>query len=201
MSAPTVDISNLDTSRLRQNDCTDFFKQKVIQSSQNMFSLAQASLEEHAHLRKVIIMEHPPRFDNQTVDPTSVKASLTKLANKTLYQLLNNCSLKDKIFIGSHSLECAGIGATHQARYLDQRTGRYDGVHLYGQTGSRDYTDSVKTIFMLGLAEKRINTGDACPSASDDDHKSCPQALYQKRYLPLNLKNRFSVFNSNQGNF
>ena len=137
-------------------------------------------------------MEHPPRFDSKTVDPICVKSSLTKLANKTLYQLLDNSPLKDKIFIGSHSLECAGIGATFQARFLDQRTGQCDGVHMYGQSGRSDYTDSVKTILMLGLTEKRNST---------DDHKSCPQALYQKRYNPIELKNRFSVFNSNQGNF
>ena len=71
---------------------------------------------------------------------------------------------------------CAGIGAIHQARYLDQRTGRYDGVHLYGQAGRRDYTDSVKTIFMLGLTEKKYSTGDSYHTAVEDDHKSCPQA-------------------------
>ena len=199
MSAPTADITNLDTSRLRSLDNTDFYKQRVIQSSRDMFSLAIASLEQNANLRKVIIMEHPPRFDSRNVDPISLKPSLRTLANTTLYQLMDNCSsMKDKIFIGSHSLECAGIGATYQARYLDQHTGRYDGVHLYGQSGRRDYTDSVKTMFMLGLPENSSwNT-----NTSKDDHRNCPQAQYQRSHnQPLNLKNRFSVFNSNQGNY
>ena len=109
MSAPTADITNLDVSRLKPNVNTDFYKQRVIQSSRNMFKLAKASLEENANLRKVIIMEHPPRFDSRHVDPISLKPSLRALANTTLYQLLDNCSSnKDKIFIGSHSLESAG---------------------------------------------------------------------------------------------
>ena len=119
MSAPTVDISNLDTSRLKSNDSTHFYKQRVIQSSRNMFNLAHAFLEQNTNLRKVVIMEHPPRFDDRRVDPISLKPSLRALANATLYQLLDYCSMKDRIFIGSHSLECAGIGATHEARYQD----------------------------------------------------------------------------------
>ena len=202
MSAPTVDISNLDTSRLRSNDSTDFYKQRVIQSSRNMFNLAKASLEQNTNLRKVVIMEHPPRFDDRKVDPISLKPSLRALANATLYQLLDNCSMKDRIFIGSHSLECAGIGATHQAKYQDQNTGRYDGVHFYGQSGSRDYTDSVKTILMLGLGEYEHSVWNNMSGSKKDDHKSCPQARYQNRYSQsINLKNRFSVFNSNQGNY
>ena len=201
MSAPTVDISNLDTSRLRLQDNTDFYKQRVIQSSRNMFNLAKASLEQNANLRKVIIMEHPPRFDSRDIDPTSLKPSLRALANATLYQLMDNCSSKkEKIFIGSHSLECASIGATYQSRYVDQHTGKYDGVHLHGQAGRRDYTDSVKTIFMLGLPENTHSTWNT--NTNQDYHKSCPQALYQRRYnQTINLKNRFSVFNSNQGNY
>ena len=93
-----------------------------------------------------------------------------------------------------------GIGATDQARYLDQHTGRYDGVHLYGQSGCRDFSDSVKTIFMLGLPENKQSTWKT--NTRKDDHKNCPQAQYQNRYSQsLNLKNRFSVFNSNQGNY
>ena len=40
MSAPTVDITNLDTSKLSPTDSTEAYQQKVIVSAQNMFSLA-----------------------------------------------------------------------------------------------------------------------------------------------------------------
>ena len=59
--------------------------------------------------------------------------------------------LKEKIFLGFHSLECYGGGSTHLARYQDSRTGRYDAVHFYGPLGVRNYTDSVKSIFLMTL--------------------------------------------------
>ena len=60
-------------------------------------------------------MEHPPRFDTVDVDPLSVKPTLANLANTTLGQLWLNSPLKDKIFIGQHSLESSGVGTGHFA--------------------------------------------------------------------------------------
>ena len=72
MSAPTVDISNLDTSNLRPKDNTEMYQQKVIESSNNMFKIAKQSLELNPNLSNVVIMEHPPRFDSKMVDPTTL---------------------------------------------------------------------------------------------------------------------------------
>ena len=135
MSAPTVDITNLDTSRLGPTDNTELYQQNVIVSSQNMFSLAQRSLEQNPNLSKVIIMEHPPRFDKLEVDPTCLKPTLARLANSTMGQLWLNSPLKDRIFIGQHSLESYGSGHNHVARYVNQVSGKSDGVHLYGLKG------------------------------------------------------------------
>ena len=44
MSAPTVDISNLDTSRVKQTDNLDEYNRRVVTSCKNMFSLAESSL-------------------------------------------------------------------------------------------------------------------------------------------------------------
>ena len=76
-----------------------------------------------------------------------------------------------------------------------------DRVHYYGPRGGHDYTQSVKTIFMLA---KGNHTEFGKPQ--DSEHTSCPQALYQmKQKTKLNkihqsvpTKNRFSIFN--QGN-
>ena len=38
LGAPTVDITNLDTYRTKPEDNTEFFKQEVIVSCQNMFT-------------------------------------------------------------------------------------------------------------------------------------------------------------------
>ena len=113
LAVPTVDITNLDSSKLTPIDNTAAFQQSVIASSQNMFSLAEVSLEQNKSLRKVVIMEHLPRFDNLDVDPTSLKPNLVKLANATLSQLWLNSPIKHKISIGYHSLNSSGVGAAH----------------------------------------------------------------------------------------
>ena len=140
-------------------------------------------------------MEHTPRFDQRNEDPNSLKPKLAKLANATLSQQWLTSPLKDQIIIGRHSLESPGTGARHSARYVDQRTGRYDGVHLYGQTGCADYTESVNTIFMLAQSEQNQGVG----NTQTENHSTCPQAEYQKAN-PVPTKNRFSVFNSNSKN-
>ena len=189
MSAPTVDISNIDTSNVSANRNTDVYKKQVITSCQNMFILAQHSLEKNPHLSKVIIMEHPPRFDNHIVDPNSLKPNLARLANVTLGQLFLNSPFKDKIVIGRHSLESPGAGPAHDARYVN-RSGRSDGVHFWGVKGREVYTNSVNTILMSALPNSRAGTAQGgCQDQSGKKFKT---------HVPTN--NRFSVFNSNKGN-
>ena len=202
MSAPTVDITNLDTSRLGPTDNTELYQQNVIVSSQNMFSLAKRSLEQNPNLSKVIIMEHPPRFDKLEVDPTCLKPTLARLANSTMSQLWLNSPLKDRIFIGQHSLESYGIGKKHEARYVNQVSGKSDGVHFYGPKGCEDYTHSVKSILALALPnDERAKTAAKCGTAQPENHSTCPQAKFQRKttiHPSVVTKNRFSVFN--QGN-
>ena len=149
MSAPTVDITNLDTSKLGSNGATDHLEQKVISSCQNMVNTAQQSLTQNTNLRKVIIMEHPPRFDDK------IKSKLLVLANSTIRQLWDISPMKKNIYIGFHSLESYGVGATHLGRYRDYKTGRFDNVHFYGKTGTRDFTDSLKSIFLMTITEQK----------------------------------------------
>ena len=193
MSAPTVDITNLNTSNLQTSENSMFFQQQACLSSQNMFKLAEKSLQNNPSLSKVVIMEHPPRFDTPDVDPTSLKPKLARLANSTLGQLWLNSALKDKIHIGRHSLESSGAGATHFKRYENIKTGRYDGVHMYGQTGCKDYTNSLKTILMMAMTDFGVGT------ALAGKHNDCEQAEYQRKHQPhVQTSNRFSLFN--QGN-
>ena len=197
MSAPTVDISNMDTSKKTPTSSSENFQKDARKSSHNMFRLAERSLRDNPKLNKVIIMEHPPRFDNPAVDPISLKPALAKLANTTLGKLWLNSKLKDKIVIGQHSLESSGLGDAHNARYVNPITGKYDGVHLYGPTGCKDYTNSLKSILMMALSKNEFGTAPA------EEHVACPQAKYQKKkQVPsVPTKNRFSVFNTNMGNW
>ena len=195
MSAPTVDITNLDGNTNQTAENKNKLEDEARLSGQNMFRLAERYLDENPSLKKVVIMEHPPRFDLPDVDPHSVKPNLAKLANIHLGQLWLNSSMKEKIFIGRHSLESPGAGAAHFRRYQSSFTGRYDGVHLYGLTAHTDYTNSVKTILSLALpisqpnylAPKFVKT-----KVKVDDHTNCPQALYQ-RHQSVQVKNRFDV--------
>ena len=214
LSAPTSDITNLDTSQLRPNDNTDALQQQVILSSQNMMHLAETSLRNNTKLVKVVLMEHHPRFDTTHTDPTSLKPTLARLANFTLNQLWLNSPLKHKIVIGRHSLESSGLGMAHLQRYQDQNTGRYDGVHLYGKTGRSDYTNSLKTIFLVALSELSPSQDNWRGLSQSEEHKTCPQAMYQKyqkvqykkaqyqraqSHFSIPTRNRFSALH--QGNF
>ena len=110
MSAPTVDIS---TANLNPLDNTEAFQQQIIVSAQNMFSLAQSTLEKNKSLSKVILLEHPQRLDDQNVDPTSLKRNLTRLDNTTLFKLRQSSPFKDRIVIGHHNLSSPGQGPLH----------------------------------------------------------------------------------------
>ena len=147
-------------------------------------------------------MEHPPRCDKKEVDPTSLKSTLAELANSTLTQLWLNSPLREKIIIGRHSLENSGSGGVYHARYVNNKTGRFDGVHFYGQMGREDYTKSVKNIFMMAELNKiSTNYKTEGGKAQSDNHVKCPQAIFQTKtkYHPsVQTKNRFDIFN--QGN-
>ena len=59
MSAPTVDITNLNSTKQQTTENTKFLQGCVKKSSQNMFRLAENSLRNNPGLSKVIIMEPP----------------------------------------------------------------------------------------------------------------------------------------------
>ena len=202
MSAPTVDITNMDTAKLQSTENTWGLQEKAIESSKNMLTLAENSLKKYPNLSKVIIFEHPPRFDTIDVDPLSVKPTLARLANTTLGQLWLNSPLKHKIFIGQHSLESSGVGTAHFKRYQNSYTGRYDGVHLYGKSGCKDYTNSVKTILMIALPKYYPTNADTeLGNTQSVKHANCEQTKYQKKqhFPSVQTRNRFDVLN--QGNF
>ena len=67
------------------------------------------------------------------------------MANYTLKQLIVAPHLKDKVIIGQHTLESFGIGHTFENRYRGH-SGRYDGLHFFGPSGTKDYTSSLSKI-------------------------------------------------------
>jgi hypothetical protein len=176
LAAPTVDISNLDKTKLTSNDNIEVYKQKVVVSCQNLLTVAQNALSKHPQLKKVVIMEHAPRYDVSDVDPTGIKPKLAKYANSSLAQMWHDSAMKDRIVIGKHSLDCGGDQIA--ARYRDDWSGRYDGVHMYGRNGKNVYTRSVLQIIKSVLPTP--HTAFPSSSSSSSFHSSCPQTQYQR---------------------
>ena len=112
-------------------------------------------------------MKQIPRYDPAESDPMSLKPALSQLFNNTLTEEWMNCPSKDRIFIGAHNIECTG--AIKEARYRETRTGKYDGVHLYGSSGRKVYTNSVLNILQTAnlISEDYLY------------HQTCPQSNYQ----------------------
>ena len=210
MSAPTVDITNLDTSKLKHSDNTTIYQQKVLISCQNMFNAAKNSLQAFPSLKQVILMEHAQRYDSEDIDPIRLKTALVKYANNVLNQLWLDSPLKNKICIGNHSLENGSSGSTHDEMFMNVKTGNYDGVHHYGIRGNTCYTKSVSIILQKNLKNHQ-NDQHERSSPQYFHQQECPQAVHQKKQIYQNGKqtkyhpsvknvNRFSVFNSNLGN-
>ena len=191
MSSPTVDITNLDSSKLKHSDDTAGYQHYVLTSCQNMFTTAQRALEEHPNLKKVVIMEHAPRYDEKDIDPLGLKPELSKYANSVYNQLWLDSHLKNKISVGRHSLNEIS-DESYDDIFRNPKSGRHDGVHLYGQTGCTDYTNSVMTILMLAKSEQNLGVG------KTGNHSNCPQAKYQEN--AIQTQNSFSVFDSNSEN-
>ena len=116
----------------------EYFKQEAIISAKNIFSSGVITLQQHPSLKSVIIMKQIPRYDPSVIDPLSLKPVLSQVFNKTLVEEWINSPHKERIFIGTHNIECSG--AVQLARYKHTQTGRFDGVHLYGPSGSKAYT-------------------------------------------------------------
>ena len=160
MAAPTVDISNLNTKNVRAKDNTDEFKERVGISCKNMMKVAQDALKNHPELEKVTIMNHDPKYDTSDVDPVGLKSILANFTNAYFLELWLDSPMKNKIVIGSHSLDCSGEERTK--RYTDDTSKRYDGVHFLGGLGKSVYTESVMKIllssFKLNLRPQQSST-------------------------------------------
>ena len=203
LAAPTVDITNLNTKGVKASDNIDGFKQKIEMSCQTMMKVAHDALKDNPHLEK--IMHHAPRYDTQIVDPVGLKPNLANFANNYLLELWLESPLKDKIFIGSHNLDCTG--EIRMKRYRDDKSKRYDGVHLYGSAGKEANTESVLNIL---LSSFQAQTYPQAGVSGDDDHRRCPQTKYKKQQRTyssvvkeksnIQTQNRFSPLSGFSGN-
>ena len=177
LSASSKLISQADSSGISAES-------KVSSSMGSIVKTAETSLKQHKNLKKVIIMEHIPRFDSER------RSYLAKLANKSLLSHVKNSPLSRQIVIGRHRLNSYGIGKTHMMRYGDPMTGRFDGIHFFGPSGSSDLTNNM--IAILRSALQGDDTAWSIPKKT-----SVNPLLNDSPVTPV--KNRFEIL-SNQGN-
>jgi hypothetical protein len=175
VQAGSVDITNLKADGyLAEN--TEYFQQQTVVSANNLFMAVSNAAANHPHLKKIIILKQVPRYDVYSSTIPGLKPFLSKLYNDTLDQLGSSCTFKDKLVIGNHTLDCAG--GVMLARYKDIKSGRYDGVHLYGPSGQKAYTESVMKILSSAQLVKA-----SPPKYYDEyDHQTCSQARYQTKH-------------------
>ena len=168
LQSGSVDISNLNT-KVNANLYLDYFQQEAVISAKNTFNAGVQALKQQPTLQKVLIMKQIPRHDPKEVDPLGIKTSLSQLFNSTMMEQWMNSPHKERIFIGNHNLECSG--ASLSSRYKCTKTGKFDGIHLYGSSGSKFYTLSMLSILRTaGLI-----------SSEHDYHLSCAQYQYQNK--------------------
>ena len=195
MSAATVDITNIDTSKVTETDNMDAYQRMAFVSSTNMFVCAEKALDEHPNLEKVTVMEYAPRYDTKDVDPLNLKPALAKVANNALAQLWLNSKRKNKIQIGQHSLPTCDSGAIHDQMFRNTDKSKYDGVHFFGYLGRRSFSKSVSNIMQKVSDVHRPENGSKQPQ--EENQRKSKNTRYSP---PVKVSNRFDVFNSNLGN-
>ena len=84
-------------------------------------------------------MKQIPRYDRASDDPKAVKSALSQLYNDTLVQLWLGSKHKERLTIGTHSLEC--VGGIRESRF--RLKNKFDGINMYGPSGRKAYTESV----------------------------------------------------------
>ena len=96
-SAPTADISKLDTRKVTKNSSRTWFENEAKKSSRNFIKLAENMLKKHGSLKNFVVLEHTERFHTAESDPVSLKKHLCMIANSHLHKLRNQSTLKEKL--------------------------------------------------------------------------------------------------------
>ena len=104
-----------------------------------------------------------------------MKQKLSKLYNETIDILAASSDCKDKIIIGNHDLDCSG--GVLLARYKDGISGKFDGLHMFGPSGQKAYTNSVMKV----LSSAQLVVSIPPKYYEEYDHQNCPQSRYKAR--------------------
>ena len=207
IAAPTVDITNLNTKVAKHEDLEEPFKTKIETSCRNIFNIAENAIKNNPELKRVTIMDHPPRFDTAKEDPLSLKPKLAHYANNCLQKLWVESSYNENIMVGNHTLDCSDVA--QRERFTDDRSRKYDGIHMYGSSGKLAYTDSLVNILLSSLETSSSLSSRTIPA--NNYHTQCPQTRYMEKQkklyssvvrenITVKTQNRFSPLSGHMGN-
>ena len=151
-----MQASSTDLTNYRAEPNKEKLRQIAQTSNSNMLSAATAAVASHPNLKKIVLFERTPRFDDLE--------ELNIFANQDLHLQWQKCDkeFKNKIVIGNHNLQPQGSHAHVQklARWGDSRMRQNpDQLHLKGSSGMMKTTDSV----LAGLASTGL-IADAGPT-------------------------------------
>ena len=135
LQSPTSDITNL--QNIPQGQHTDM----ATKSAQNMFSIMERARSGHPSLRKIVVLEHLPRADDEQL------STLASHYNATLRNLVAAApeNTECEIVVASHSslLPATQDPASKLALFGSPSGRGCDGIHLRGSEGSKRHTSSV----------------------------------------------------------
>ena len=153
VQAGAVDITNLKTESANSKEMLEYFKQKTVASAHNIVESISNAANKHPEVKNIVVMKQIPRYDSYSSNPPGLKPYLSKIFNETLDELLSCSKHKNKIHIGNHNLDCSG--GVLEARYRDIQSKKFDGIHMYGPSGMKAYTDSVLRILSSAQLVKK----------------------------------------------
>ena len=211
IQTPAEDISNLDIHNEPDKNI-DILEQEVKLAANEIFKVAEDILMSSKNVKKVVLLKHIHRYDPPRTDPYKLKREISVLFSNTLDECLNKSIFKDKIILGQHNLGCDG--PQRDARYMQSRTGKFDGVHLLGPSGPKMLTLSVLNI--MKNAGMTSNEYKRQLERASIDHQRNPRrpfrnpAMISKHTTSQNISaricndiptyNRFDVLNRISGN-
>ena len=175
----SIEITNIDVNKalMDTNKNIDEYKsewfEKVEDDFKNLFNIAREALNTK-NVKKVIIIKRLPRYDRSGADLIGVKSQLSKYANSVYDQLWIKEGSPENIQIMDLDLE--GSGKFRDLVYGHHENAKFDGTHLFGSAGTRQFTDRVIKLMKAKMCFKK--SGDAQVA----NHSNCPNAGVRHRY-------------------
>ena len=129
-----MDVTNLDTQIIKDEEINTFGQNEVLKSTKVMFEIIEGTLKENPSIQHIVLLDRTPRFDPKEVDPAGIKPKLAEYGNALNEKFRDKSAYKDKIFIGKHTFDC------NQETFGPSDIKHFDGIHMIGKKGSENYT-------------------------------------------------------------